>query len=129
MVKVSKKPSLITAITPEDDPRQRLYGFTESQKKKILFAGRAEAYAYSLAFEQAKDPTNPEAGKNDQNAKYYRTILTRLQNKQGEEYEAIMKRLKKIRHLLSLLISFAIGAALTILTWSEALATWSTGTT
>jgi len=125
-----KKPALITAITPDGDTRQRLYGFTEKQKEQILVAGRAEAYAAALAMEQAKVPTNPEAGKNEQTAKYYRTILTRLQNKSGSEYEDIMKRLKKIRHLLSILMAFAIAVAISVLPWAEAIAaTWSTGTT
>ena len=119
---------IITVVTPELDPRQRLYGFTDDQKDHILTAGRAEAFAYSLAMEQSKDPKNPLAGKNAANEGYYRTILTRLNN-HDHVYEANMKRLSKIRHLLSVAAPWLIVGVITLIPWCEALASWSTGRT
>jgi len=117
--------NMITAVKPDEDTRHCLYGFVGDQKKKILRASNAPAYAASLALEQAKDPANTEFGKTPQNASYYRHIFTRINSKN----EAIMNKLEKLRRRIAWIIIVATGVALVLQPWAEAAASWSNGHT
>jgi DNA-binding MarR family transcriptional regulator len=123
----AEKLGMVTVVTPEIDARQRLYGFTASQKAKILRATAAPAYAAALAMEQAKQPTNTEFGKTPQNESYYRHIFNRI-NARNED---VMNKLAKLRHRLKwtivLTIGTAIGIAVIMQPWAEAVASWSNG--
>jgi hypothetical protein len=125
----AEKLDMITVVVPDADARQRLYGFTAVQKRKILRAAAAPAYAASLALKQAKQPTNTEFGKNSENASYYRHIFTRI----NTPNEAIVNKLAKLRQRLAWTIvagiGVAVGAAVALQPWAEALASWSNGRT
>jgi DNA-binding MarR family transcriptional regulator len=124
-IKDAEKRDMITIVTPETDGRERLYGFTAEQKKKILRASAAVAYAAALAMEQAKQPTNTEFGKTSQNESYYRHIFNRI----NTTNEAIMKKLAKLQKRLAWVIPAAIGLALWMYPCIAEAATWSTGNT
>lgn len=128
-IPTAEKLGMITVVIPEADARQRLYGFTAVQKRKILRAAKAPAYAAALAMEQAKQPTNTEFGKTTDNASYYRHIFTRI----NTPNEAIVNKLAKLRQRLSWMIvtaiGIAIGTAVVLQPWAEAIASWSNGKT
>lgn len=124
-IKVAEKLDMITAVVPDADGHQRLYGFNIEQKKKILRATNAHAYAAALAMQQAKQPTDTQFGRTPQNASYYRHIFNRINNIN----EDIVKKLTKLRQRIAWIIIVATGVALVLQPWATALASWSTGTT
>jgi DNA-binding MarR family transcriptional regulator len=100
------KLDMVTVVKPDADERQRLYGFTRTQKRKILRASNAPAYAAALAMEQAKEPSNTEYGKSDANAPYYRHIFNRI----NKTNEVIVKKLEKLRKRLLWVIIVTFSA-------------------
>jgi hypothetical protein len=117
--------NMISAVKPEQDGRLLLYGFLGDQKKKILRASNAPAYAASLAIEQARDPANTEFGKTPQNASYYRHIFTRINLRN----EAIMNKIEKLRRRIAWIIMMGTVVAIALQPWTEAAASWSNGKT
>jgi DNA-binding MarR family transcriptional regulator len=122
-IKRAEELGMVTVVIPEADSRQRLYGFNDAQKKKILRATAAPAYASSLAMAQSKVPTNTECAKTPENASYYRHIFTRI----NATNEAVLNKLATLRRRIAWLIALAIGAAILLQPWAEAFATWSGG--
>jgi DNA-binding MarR family transcriptional regulator len=123
----AEKLNMVTVVTPDADSRHRLYGFIGEQKKRILRATNAPAYAAALAMEQAKQPSNLEFGKTPQNASYYRHIFSRINTRNEAIVNKVAKLRQRIEWALVLTAGAAIGIAIALQPWTEALASWSNG--
>lgn len=98
---------LITELVPEGDKRHRLYGLTEDQLTKLRNVQKGTIMAYQMALIQGQKPDDPTHGKTEQNKSWYRNAMEYVLRR-NEKYDEIMARLKAIRHLLMVLIVFAM---------------------
>jgi hypothetical protein len=115
LIKEAVNLNLITEVTPEGDPRQRLYRLMQEQLDKLHNIRKGTIMAYKISLIQSENPDDPEHGKTPENKFLYRNAMTFFVDKH-ERYHAIMKRLKGIRHLLNaLIIAFAVVVTLCLL--------------
>jgi hypothetical protein len=122
------KIKMITVLKPEADERQRLYGFLPPQKKKILRASGAYAYAAALSLQQAKQPTDVTFGRTPENESYYKHIFNRINDRKENIVEKLANLKKRIAWMIAITIMSMIVMQPLLMVACQA-ATWSTGNT
>jgi hypothetical protein len=115
---------LITVVTPKADRRFRLYKISALQLEKLRRIRVRERSVFDLLDRQAADPANPQAGRTDENARWYRNIIPALVQRHNDIYNKDKAMLDKLRYLLS---GFVIGATVYLSQIVDALATISGG--